>query len=100
MMFKERMNADEAKELFLSALSPVSDIENLPIEDCDGRIICEDIVYPMSENTQKIRYKIERASDQQWRKLVNGMSPREFESSIIVDGYSKSIMANIDYNNE
>ncbi len=44
MMFKERRNADEAKELFLSALSPVSDIENLPIEDCDGRIICEDIV--------------------------------------------------------
>lgn len=44
MMFKERMNADEAKELFLSALSPVSDIENLPIEDCDGRIIAENII--------------------------------------------------------
>ncbi|MDO9098214.1 MAG: molybdopterin molybdotransferase MoeA [Candidatus Methanoperedens sp.] len=44
MMFKERMNADEAKELFLSAFPPVSDIGNLPIEDCDGRIIAEDII--------------------------------------------------------
>lgn len=44
MMFKERMNADEAKELFLSAFPPVPDTENLPIGDCDGRIIAGDIV--------------------------------------------------------
>ena len=44
MMFKERMNADEAKELFLNAFPPISDIGNLPIEDCDGRIIAENIM--------------------------------------------------------
>lgn len=44
MMFKERMNADEAKELFLNAFHPLSDTESLPIEDCDGRIIAEDII--------------------------------------------------------
>ncbi|MFZ2412174.1 MAG: gephyrin-like molybdotransferase Glp [Candidatus Methanoperedens sp.] len=44
MMFKERMNADEAKELFLSAFPPISDTGNLPIEDCDGRIIAENII--------------------------------------------------------
>ncbi len=44
MMFKERMNADEAKELFLRAFPPLSDTKLLPIEDCDGRIIAEDII--------------------------------------------------------
>ncbi len=44
MMFKERRNADEAKELFLSAFPPILDIEILHIEDCDGRIIAEDII--------------------------------------------------------
>ncbi len=37
------MNADEARELFLKAFVPLSDTENLPIEDCDGRIIAENI---------------------------------------------------------
>lgn len=37
------MNADEAKELFLKAFAPLSGIENLPIEDCDSRIIAENI---------------------------------------------------------
>lgn len=43
MMFRQRMNADEAKELFLKAFAPLSDTENLPIEDCDSRIIAENI---------------------------------------------------------
>ena len=43
MMFKERMNANEAKELFLRAFPPVQDTETLQIGDCDGRIIAEDI---------------------------------------------------------
>lgn len=43
-MFRERMNADEAKELFLSSFSPLSGVELLPVEDCDGRIIAENII--------------------------------------------------------
>lgn len=42
-MFKKRTNADEAKELFLNYFSPITEIEVLPIEDCDGRIIAENI---------------------------------------------------------
>ena len=42
-MFKKRINADEARELFLNSFPPLSDIEVLPIEDCDGRIIAENI---------------------------------------------------------
>ena len=42
-MFKQRMNADEAKELFLKAFSSFSDTENLPIEDCDCRVVSENI---------------------------------------------------------
>ncbi len=42
-MFKKRINADEAKELFLNSFPPLSDIEVLPIVDCDGRIIAENI---------------------------------------------------------
>ena len=44
MMFKKRINADEARELFLNAFPPISDTEILPIEDCDSRIIAEDII--------------------------------------------------------
>ncbi len=44
MMFKKRVNADEARELFLRAFHPLSDTEIMPIEDCDGRIIAEDII--------------------------------------------------------
>lgn len=43
-MFKQRMNADEAKELFLNAFYPLSDTGSLPIEYCDGRIIAHDII--------------------------------------------------------
>ncbi len=43
MMFKKRTNAKEAKELFLNSFQPISKIENLPIEECDGRIIAENI---------------------------------------------------------
>jgi molybdopterin molybdotransferase len=42
-MFKKRINADEARELFLNSFPPLADIEILPIEDCDGRIIAENI---------------------------------------------------------
>jgi len=43
MMFKKRIRADKAKELFLSSFQPLSKIEVLPIEDCDGRIIAGNI---------------------------------------------------------
>lgn len=43
-MFRERMNADKAKELFLSSFQPLSGVELLPVEDCDGRIIAENII--------------------------------------------------------
>jgi len=43
MMFKKRTNAKEAKELFLNSFQPISKIEDLPIEECDGRIIAENI---------------------------------------------------------
>ncbi len=43
MMFRERMNADEARELFLNAFTPLSGTENLPIADCDGRVVSENI---------------------------------------------------------
>jgi molybdopterin molybdotransferase len=42
-MFKKRINADEARELFLNSFPPLSDIEVLPIVDGDGRIIAENI---------------------------------------------------------
>lgn len=42
-MFKKRMHANEAKELFLNSFQPISANELLPIEECDGRIIAEDI---------------------------------------------------------
>ncbi|CAG0962339.1 partial Molybdopterin molybdenumtransferase, partial [Methanosarcinales archaeon] len=44
MMFKERINAQKAKELFLHSFQPISKIETLPIEECDGRIIAENII--------------------------------------------------------
>lgn len=43
-MFKKRINADEARELFLNSFPPLADIEVLPIVDCDGRIIAENII--------------------------------------------------------
>jgi len=42
-MFKKRSNADEAKELFLNSFPSILEIEVLPIDDCDGRIIAENI---------------------------------------------------------
>lgn len=43
-MFKERTSADIAKDLFLKAFQPLDKLEILPIEDCDNRIIAEDII--------------------------------------------------------
>lgn len=43
MMFKKRTNADEAKELFLKAVKPLSGDELLPVVDCDGRSIAGDV---------------------------------------------------------
>jgi molybdopterin molybdotransferase len=42
-MLKKRINADEAKEQFLNSFPPIQEIEVLPIEDCDERIIAENI---------------------------------------------------------
>ncbi len=42
-MFKKRTNADEAKELFLKAVKPLSGDELLPVADCDGRSIAGDV---------------------------------------------------------
>ncbi|MCE8422961.1 MAG: molybdopterin molybdotransferase MoeA [Candidatus Methanoperedens sp.] len=44
MMFKKRIRADEAKELFLSSFQPLDNTEFLPVENCDGRIIARDII--------------------------------------------------------
>ena len=43
MMFKKRVNADEAKERFLGAFMPLPDSELLPIEDCNGRSAAKDV---------------------------------------------------------
>jgi molybdopterin molybdotransferase len=42
-MFKKRINAQKAKELFLNSFPPLAQIEILPIVDCDARIIAENI---------------------------------------------------------
>jgi len=42
-MFKKRINADEARELYLNSFPPLLEIEVLPKEDCDRRIIAENI---------------------------------------------------------
>lgn len=43
-MFKKRINADDARELFLNSFPPIQEMEVLPIVDCDGRIIAENII--------------------------------------------------------
>ncbi len=43
-MFKKRMKADDAKELFLNAIQPIAESELLPIEECDGRSAAEGII--------------------------------------------------------
>ncbi|MCZ7396909.1 MAG: molybdopterin molybdenumtransferase MoeA, partial [Candidatus Methanoperedens sp.] len=43
-MFRKRMNADRAKELFLKDIHPVNEPELLPIEECDTRIIAHDVI--------------------------------------------------------
>ncbi len=47
-MFKERMNADKARELFLNFFKPLSGTETLAIENCDGRVAAEDIIANMN----------------------------------------------------
>jgi molybdopterin molybdotransferase len=42
-MIKKRMNADRARELFLEAIMPLTETELLPVEDCDSRVIPDDI---------------------------------------------------------
>ncbi len=42
-MFKKIMNADQARELFLKELIPLTGYEILPIEESDGRITAEEI---------------------------------------------------------
>ncbi len=43
-MFRKRMNADKAKELFLKEIHPVTEPELLQIEECDSRIITHDVI--------------------------------------------------------
>jgi molybdopterin molybdotransferase len=43
-MFRKRTNASEAKDLFLREIYPVPLSELLPIEECDGRSIAEDVI--------------------------------------------------------
>lgn len=43
-MFKKRINAQEAREIFLNSFQPLNKIEILPIEECDGRTIAENII--------------------------------------------------------
>ncbi len=47
-MFKKRIDADEARRLFLSALKPLYDSEFLPIENSDSRIVAENITAPVN----------------------------------------------------
>jgi len=47
-MFKERMNADAAKELFLSEFLPLAGTEVLKIEDSDGRVAAGNVAAPMN----------------------------------------------------
>lgn len=42
-MLKKRMNADKARELFLESIIPLTETELLPVEDCDCRVIPDDI---------------------------------------------------------
>ncbi len=44
MMFRIRKNADKARDIFLRELEPLADIELMPIEESDGRIIAEDVI--------------------------------------------------------
>ncbi|HLB71663.1 MAG: molybdopterin molybdotransferase MoeA [Candidatus Methanoperedens sp.] len=44
MMFRKRTNAEEAKRLFLKEIGSIHGTEILRIEECDGRVIAEDIV--------------------------------------------------------
>jgi len=46
-MYRKRINADNARELFLNSFLPLMEVEVLPIEDCDGRIISENITASM-----------------------------------------------------
>ncbi len=48
MMLKKRINAEEARELFLNAFQPISSTETLAIEDCDGRIVASNITAAVS----------------------------------------------------
>jgi molybdopterin molybdotransferase len=43
-MFKKRTSAEEAMDLFLRSIQPLLKMEVLPIENCDGRIIAENII--------------------------------------------------------
>ena len=43
-MFKKRMNADDAKKLFLNAINPITASEIIPVEECDGRVNSLDII--------------------------------------------------------
>ncbi len=43
MMLRKRINAEEARELFLGAFQPLPFTESLPIEDCDKRVLALDI---------------------------------------------------------
>lgn len=47
-MFRERMNADRAKELFLDAIHPLAESERLPIQDCDERVVAEQVIAEMA----------------------------------------------------
>ncbi len=47
-MFKKRIDADEARALFLSAIKPLGGSEVLPIENSDGRVVSENIKAPVN----------------------------------------------------
>ncbi|MDO8724502.1 MAG: molybdopterin molybdotransferase MoeA [Candidatus Methanoperedens sp.] len=42
-MFRKITNADQAKDFFLKAIRPIEGTELINIENCDGRIVAEDI---------------------------------------------------------
>jgi len=43
-MLKKRMNADRARDLFLDSINPLTETELLQVEECDSRVIPDDII--------------------------------------------------------
>ena len=43
-IFKERTKVDDARRIFLDAIQPIGDTENVPVEECTGRVLASEII--------------------------------------------------------